>query len=61
MKRTSELYTPVQGKTYSLFAECNDSERYYVEIRFDDLIEAKIPADEATTLIDRELVCEGHA
>lgn len=28
-----KLYTPVQGKTYSLFAEDGDSERYYAEIR----------------------------
>jgi hypothetical protein len=28
-----KLYTPVQGKTYSLFAEGNDSERYYTEIK----------------------------
>ena len=27
------LYTPVQGKTYSLFAEGGDSERYYAEIK----------------------------
>jgi len=27
------LYTPVQGKTYSLFAEDDDSERYYAEIK----------------------------
>jgi hypothetical protein len=28
-----KLYTPVQGKTYSLFAEGDDSERYYAEIK----------------------------
>src|SRR3972149_7882326 len=28
-----KLYTPVQGKTYSLFAEGEDSERYYAEIK----------------------------
>ncbi len=28
-----KLYTPVQGKTYSLFAEDDDSERYFVEIK----------------------------
>jgi hypothetical protein len=28
-----KLYTPVQGKTYSLFAEDDDSERYYAEIK----------------------------
>jgi hypothetical protein len=28
-----KLYTPVQGKTYSLFAEDNDSERYFAEIK----------------------------
>jgi hypothetical protein len=28
-----KLYTPVQGKTYSLFAEGDDSEHYYAEIK----------------------------
>jgi hypothetical protein len=28
-----KLYTPVQGKTYSLFAEDGDSERYYAKIK----------------------------
>ncbi len=28
-----KLYTPVQGKTYSLFAEDDDSEPYYAEIK----------------------------
>jgi hypothetical protein len=28
-----KLYTPVQGKTYSLFAEGDDSERYYAKIK----------------------------
>jgi len=28
-----KLYTPVQGKTYSLFAEDDDSERYYAKIK----------------------------
>src|SRR5450759_4352333 len=28
-----KLYTPVQGKTYSLFAEGDDSERYYGKIK----------------------------
>jgi hypothetical protein len=28
-----KLYTPVQGKTYSLFAEGGDSEYYYAEIK----------------------------
>jgi len=28
-----KLYTPVQGKTYSLFAEDNDCERYYAKIK----------------------------
>jgi hypothetical protein len=28
-----KLYTPVQGKTYSLFSEGDDSERYYAEIK----------------------------
>jgi len=26
-------YTPVRGKTYSLFAECDDTEHYYAEIK----------------------------
>ena len=29
----AKLYPPVQGKTYSLFAEENDSERYFAEIK----------------------------
>lgn len=29
----NKLYTPVQGKTYSLFGEDDDSERYYAEIK----------------------------
>ncbi len=33
MSNREKLYTPVQGKTYSLFAEGNDSERYYAEIK----------------------------
>jgi hypothetical protein len=28
-----KLYTPVQGKTYSLFAEGDDSERYFAKIK----------------------------
>jgi len=28
-----KLYTPVQGKTYSLFAEGGDSERYYAKVK----------------------------
>ena len=28
-----KLYTPVQGNTYSLFAESGDSEQYYTEIK----------------------------
>jgi hypothetical protein len=33
MSNHQKLYTPVQGKTYSLFAEGDDSERYYAEIK----------------------------
>jgi hypothetical protein len=33
MSNHQRLYTPVQGKTYSLFAEGDDSERYYTEIK----------------------------
>ena len=33
MSDHQQLYTPVQGKTYSLFAEGDDSERYYAEIK----------------------------
>lgn len=33
MSSHENLYTPVQGKTYSLFAAGEDSEHYYVEIR----------------------------
>ena len=33
MLNHEKLYTPVQGKTYSLFAEGNDSEHYYAEIK----------------------------
>ena len=33
MSNQEKLYTPVQGKTYSLFAEDDDSERYYAEIK----------------------------
>jgi uncharacterized protein len=32
LSNQEKLYTPVQGKTYSLFAEGDDTERYYVEI-----------------------------
>ncbi len=31
--KPKKLYTPVQGKTYSLFAEDDDSEHYYAEIK----------------------------
>ncbi len=33
MTNHQKLYTPLQGKTYSLFAEGDDSERYYAEIK----------------------------
>ena len=33
MSNHSKLYTSVQGKTYSLFAEGDDSEHYYAEIK----------------------------
>ncbi len=33
MSNHKRLDTPVQGKTYSLFAEGDDSERYYAEIK----------------------------
>ena len=33
MANHGKLYTPVQGKTYSLFAEDDDSERYFAEIK----------------------------
>ena len=33
MSNHEKLYTPVQGKTYSLFAEGEDSERYYAKIK----------------------------
>ena len=33
MPNPEKLYTPVQGKTYSLFAEGDDSEHYYAEIK----------------------------
>ena len=33
MSNHDKLYTPVQGKTYSLFAEGDDSEHYYGEIK----------------------------
>jgi hypothetical protein len=33
LSNPEKLYTPVQGKTYSLFAEDGDSERYYAEIK----------------------------
>jgi hypothetical protein len=39
-----KLYTPVQGKTYSLFAEGDDSERYYAEIkRLADVVLQRCP------------------
>ena len=33
LSNQEKLYTPVQGKTYSLFAEGDDTERYYAEIK----------------------------
>jgi len=33
LSNPERLYTPVQGKTYSLFAEGDDSEHYYGEIK----------------------------
>ncbi len=33
MSNHEKLYTPVQGKTYSLFAECDDSARYYAKVK----------------------------
>jgi hypothetical protein len=33
LSNREKLYTPVQGKTYSLFAVDDDSERYYAEIK----------------------------
>ncbi len=33
MSNHAKLYPPVQGKTYSLFAEGDDSEHYYAEIK----------------------------
>lgn len=33
MSNHQKLYTPVQGKTYTLFAEGQDSERYYAKIK----------------------------
>ncbi len=33
MSNQQKLYTPVQGKTYSLFAEGDDSEQYFAEIK----------------------------
>ena len=33
MSSHEKRYTPLQGKTYSLFAEDNDSERYYTKIK----------------------------
>ncbi len=33
LSNQGKLYTPVQGKSYSLFAEGDDSENYYAEIK----------------------------
>jgi hypothetical protein len=33
LRHQKRLYAPVRGKTYSLFADCDDSERYFAEIK----------------------------
>jgi hypothetical protein len=33
LSKEKRQYTPVRGKTYSLFAECDDTEQYYAEIK----------------------------
>ena len=39
-----KLYTPVQGKTYSLFAEGDDSEPYFAAIKgLTDLFLQRLP------------------
>ena len=44
MSNHEKLYTPVQGKTYSLFAEGDDSEQYYPEIkRLTDVLLQRYP------------------
>ena len=44
MSNPERLYTPVQGKTYSLFAEGDDSEHYYSEIkRLADVFLQRLP------------------
>ena len=44
MSIQAKLYTPVQGKTYSLFAEGDDSERYYAAIKgLADLFLQRLP------------------
>lgn len=44
MSNQAKLYTPVQGKTYSLFAECDDSEPYYAAIQgLTDLFLQRLP------------------
>ena len=44
MSNPERLYTPVQGKTYSLFAEGDDSEHYFSEIkRLADVFLQRVP------------------
>jgi hypothetical protein len=44
LSNPERLYTPVQGKTYSLFAEGEDSEHYFSEIkRLADVLLQRIP------------------
>lgn len=47
MSHPEKLYTPVQGKTYSLFAEGDDSEPYYAEIkRLADVLLQRCPDEQ---------------
>ena len=47
MLKHDKLYAPVQGKTYSLFAESDDSEHYYAEIkRLIDVLLQRYPDEE---------------
>jgi hypothetical protein len=44
LSNQGKLYAPVQGKTYSLFAEGDDSERYYAAIKgLTDLFLRRVP------------------